>query len=375
MKRIFVILIVLFTYQLSNSTDYSKIDSSSANVPNNLKTAGEIASYLCKDLQTHTEKARAIYFWMANNISYDLSMLQTNGYVSSKEELVKEILEKRKGVCANYAELFNECCNSVGIESHVINGYTLINQQVAAFSHAWNAVYIDGKYSLIDVTWASGVNDNGTFKRQFIDKYFLVQPEEMIKTHMPFDPIWQFLPNPIKNKEFEKSDYSKLKIAGNFNYTDSLNLYKKLDEYGQLLRETKRITEQGITNSLVRDYVAHNQHNIKVFKFNNSIADLNKAVEYYNIYILLKNKQFNNLSLSDEEVSNLILQCRNKIDSADNSLRFLSADDAELNKQISATLDSIRELRTNLDEEDRFVKKYLKTWKPVRLILFTKIVN
>lgn len=374
MKRILLFALAFLPLSLVFGVDYSKVDKQSATVPSTLKSASEISAYLTRNLSTPTEKVRAIYYWISHNIRYDISQLATARvtYFSGERNLLNEVLQKRMGVCQHYAELFNACCKSAGIKSYVIAGYTKADGQMANLAHAWNAVVIAGKYYLIDATWAAGFVDNEKFTAQFNDIYFLISPNEFIKTHMPFDPIWQFLDNPILNKEFQSNDFSKLKIPSNFNFSDSIKVIAGLDSLNVLLRENKRIRNAGLTNDLIRERVSQNQQNIVNMKYNQAVADMNKAVESYNIYVTNKNKQFNGTTMEDAKILELLSSARNHAESAESRVRFLNSDNPTISRNISDIQLAIENLKKNIDTEDSFMKKYISTWKPFRMLLFVR---
>ena len=373
MKQFILSFILLLNISFGFCTDYTSIDKQSAKVPANLHTADEIARYLTKDLTSKTEKVRALYYWISHNIKYDLAQMNSNKTVTSSKELVEDVLQKRQGVCQHYAELFHACCTSIGIQSYVIKGYTIQTGQIARLSHAWNAVKIDGKYLELDVTWASGYVVNGIYKHVFTDEYFLISPSEFIKTHIPFDPIWQFLDNPITNKEIEKGDFSKLKIKSSYNYTDSIKKLNDLSNLEQLVREDRRISKMGITNPLIRNQIVQNQETITSEKYNLAVQSFNKAVESFNFYILSKNKKFDGTKLSDEKIREMLASARQHLEVAENLLSFLNSDNRELNRQTRDMQSSISELKRNIDNEDEFLNKYFKTAKPFRITLFYKL--
>jgi peptidoglycan hydrolase CwlO-like protein len=99
----------------------------------------------------------------------------------------------------------------------------------------------------------------------------------------------------------------------------------------------------------------------------------NKAVEVYNNYVLQKNKQFQKTSLPDEEILGFLSAVHQHIDNANSTLRFLNADNADLNKRIAELQISIDNLTNDLQKEDAFVKKYISTWKPFRMALFSTV--
>jgi len=372
MKRFFQFLLILIPLEFASGADYSKIDSQSATVPAALKTVQEISGYLTKNLSTPTEKVRAIYYWISHNIRYDVSQLENAGisYRSGERNLLNEVLQKRQGVCQHYAELFNACCKAADIQSYIIAGYTKTDGKIADLAHAWNAVVIDGKYYEIDATWAAGYVDNGKFTAKFNDVYFMISPAEFIKTHIPFDLIWQFLDNPVSNKEFQAGDFSKLKIRSNLNFSDSIKSISGLDSLSILIRENKRIRNSGLTNDLIREYVSYNQQNIVQIKYNQAVGEFNKAVEAYNIYVMHKNKQFKGSSLEDAKIMELLTAANNHAESSENRIRFLNGDNSTIMKNIFELQANIEALKKNIDTESAFVKKYISTGKPFRLFLF-----
>ncbi len=229
-------LCLLFFFLSCNNpkknTQYEQIDENSKHVPDSCITASEIAKYLTSDVEKEEEKIRALYVWITHNIAYDvekLRELRELDKLKKADSLVNDslykpfdqdiniILRSRKGICGDYSEIFKEMCTSIGIESYVISGYTqeLDRYKIAEDSHAWNAVKIKGNYFLIDTTWDAGdIDEEGEFDYLFKDNYFLVSPQDFIKDHMPFDPIWQFLDNPITNRQFERKEFLNLKDKG-----------------------------------------------------------------------------------------------------------------------------------------------------------------
>ena len=77
-------------------------------------------------------------------------------------------------------------------------------------AHAWNAVYVNGGWRLVDCTWGAGrVNpETKQFERHFNEHFFLTDPGELIYTHFPYDEAeknysrWQLLPEPITLEAF-----------------------------------------------------------------------------------------------------------------------------------------------------------------------------
>ena len=372
MKRIFLFILFLISTDMLFAADYSSIDQHAATVPPNLRTANEIARYLTKNLTTPTDKARAIYYWISHAIVYDVAKMYSTETYTDPQELVDKALKTRRGVCANYAALFQACCKSVGVQSYIIEGYTRQNDKVVGIAHAWNAVKINGVFYNIDATWASGFLQGTKYNQKFRDNYFMIPPAEFIKTHMPFDPIWQFLNNPVSHKEFEAGNFSNLKKESNYDYSDSIKVQSTLSPGDKLTRETQRIIASGVTNSMIRYKVEQNQQGIASDVFNKAADSYNKAVEKYNFYIQCKNRQFDNLSMKDGKILELLSSTRQLVESAGQTLTRIKSDNFDLNRSIDSLEKSIAGMKKNLDVEEAFVGKYIKTLKPLRLFLFYK---
>ncbi len=228
--KISTLLLFLFFSSLSLKGQipekYETVDEHARSVePGNASIEQFTNKVLVAGLTDDLSKVRAIYVWITENIAYDCRKFhQQNGSFrvryTSEEDLQKQLaaidqknlertLKHRRGVCQDYAFLFNTMCEAAGIESITIKGYVpsgarMIGQRPETSNHTWNAFSIDGQWHLLDATWGSGfVNAEVTsFKKQFRDEFFLMAPSDMIKTHFPEEEKWQLLDQPLSEKEY-----------------------------------------------------------------------------------------------------------------------------------------------------------------------------
>ena len=116
---------------------------------------------LAKDITSGSrsgyEKAKKIYDWVWQNISYDrqkYSRFLRGDY--SGEHGAQYALENRKGVCYDYALLVVELANAVGLEARMIKGYYTFSNGHREY-HAWNEIYIPEKnrWISLDASYAS----------------------------------------------------------------------------------------------------------------------------------------------------------------------------------------------------------------------------
>lgn len=107
------------------------------------------------------EKAAAIYKWVIANIAYDWDYLDAyrKGKAASYPVVVEpeEVLEKKITVCDGYSKLTAALLQAQGIPAAYILGTG--NGE----DHAWNAVYVNGEWILVDSTWGRQGLPGGEF--------------------------------------------------------------------------------------------------------------------------------------------------------------------------------------------------------------------
>ena len=247
MKLLISTFFFLISFQIhANVYDYNYIDKKVSNYPafNNAET---LTIRITNDFNTDTEKARAIYTWIALNIKYNdaynsiynnniynfyYTDYQKNRSLKKKEiKIIEYVLNSKIANCYGYSLLYKSLCNKLNIESKIIYGITKSNIKDIGIDrvikdHAWNIVKINNKWELIDVTWSAGYQDMRTkkFIKSFNDFYFFTSPNEFINHHFPAKEKWQLITEPVKKKEFFStpifySDYfnSDLKISNKHN--------------------------------------------------------------------------------------------------------------------------------------------------------------
>jgi len=219
MKKFFLILILLYINS-SQTQDFKHVDSIVVNYPGTFKSIKAFAQKIDADFNTDLDKVRAAYYWISNNISYDYENLKDLVYMKfNKESFANNLynldrykyaensLRKRKAICAGYSELLKYTLNELDIECEVISGFAKtdirnIGWTTDKTNHAWNAVYINNKWQLIDATWSTGNDENKPSHFDFDDSYFLIKPEHLIWSHYPKEKKWQLLKTPVTKTAF-----------------------------------------------------------------------------------------------------------------------------------------------------------------------------
>lgn len=182
------------------------------------KSLESLAEYLTASAIDDREACRAIYRWLVDRIDYDWeafeAFVNTGKAPADSPELV---LKHRKAVCAGFAASFTRIAKHAGLEAVTVVGHAkglgVKATDDLKTNHGWNAVKLDGRWHLLDSTWASNQKKNP----KSIEFFFLTPPEQFVFEHFPAEPKWQLLEPAIDAEQFSslrKLDSTKLRDFG-----------------------------------------------------------------------------------------------------------------------------------------------------------------
>lgn len=164
----------------------------------------------------------------------------------------------------------------------------------------WNAVLVDGNWRFINAYWGTCA-EGGTEEEMWevVDKgdgelkgdqqsrqlfyscdenYFLTDPDQMVSTHLPSQPSWQLLANPVTEDDFTENAFLKDRF---FNMNLKLKKPKKCVVMCQ--SETELVFEIPKERSLNLDF----QH--LLFRMKSTQGNLPRYVEKKNLVLLSLN--------------------------------------------------------------------------------------
>lgn len=123
----------------------------------------KLAKAIAKDEQDKAKVVQVIYDYIINNIQYDYEKIDklSTDYIPE----IDSILKDKKGICYDYSSLFSAMLRSQGIPTKLVKGY---RNEINTY-HAWNEVYLDGSWKIIDTTYDSWTLKNGTTYSTFQD--------------------------------------------------------------------------------------------------------------------------------------------------------------------------------------------------------------
>lgn len=223
---IFFLSLFSFAQQPVRKVDFSQVDSLAKTIPfkddvYNL-TKALTSPYTDQLLQT-----RAIFIWITDNIGYDYEFVNKDKEIKFPEckpgedckvvreewekAYIKKILKSKEAICDGYVRVFKKMCDIAGIKCEIIGGYTKTKPyqigMTGSVHHAWNAVYIDSAYHLLDATWAAGGcgEDEETgkllpFHKRFNNYYWFTPFNDFTRNHYPKDAKWVLEANYTKEK-------------------------------------------------------------------------------------------------------------------------------------------------------------------------------
>lgn len=229
MRNSFIILLLFFA-TITFGQDYRAVDARVRQYPKTVASAEALATQIQKDFKNDKERVRAVYTWLALNVSYDMDeFLNGDRFIrfsysnqadlQQKQKALKEhsiisTLRTNSAICEGYAQTFKKVCDLMNIPCLFVDGYSKtgvrdIGKNPPRPDHAWNAVKIDNKWYVLDVTWGAGRGNGNTWKASFSDYYFFTDPNEFVKTHLPSVEGLSFAKNePTKREFFEEPIYS-----------------------------------------------------------------------------------------------------------------------------------------------------------------------
>ena len=137
------------------------------------------SKYINKDM-TAFEKEMMIIQYLVQNVEYDYQNY-LNNTIPAESYTAYGALVNKVAVCSGYADAFKVLCDACDIQSVVVSS--------SAMNHAWNQVYLEGKWYHVDVTWEDPIigdspkNDYGfnKLRNEYIN---LTDSAMMSKSHI-----------------------------------------------------------------------------------------------------------------------------------------------------------------------------------------------
>ena len=195
----------------SKSTDeatYSEFEQPSANIESDDPDIIALAHSIVKGIKNDYEKARAICKWVSENIWYDFDCLEDKTKRGVNSAL--DTYQSKRGVCVGYSNLTAALLRAIDIPALIAAGHSVretrtsedffdLSESFRKVNHVWTEAYIDGRWVIMDATWASkNVYQNGTYSRKKASSqaFFDMSLRDLSKSHR-YSPNYSAAPYPV----------------------------------------------------------------------------------------------------------------------------------------------------------------------------------
>jgi hypothetical protein len=213
LKKYILLLLTLTSVNLFGQTggrDFKAIDAYVKSLGSlDSMSMGTINNVVSNKFEDKIDKARAIYYWIANNITYDIKAARSNSIMKNSPT---EVLLYRKAVGAGFASLFQDMCSSADIRCLTVNGFVKhnteqIGEKGTEINHSWAVVQLGQSpetWFYVDPAWGSGYADAEmkVFTKSFTDAYFFSDKANFNLNHYPDNQAWKLGSAPKSKSDF-----------------------------------------------------------------------------------------------------------------------------------------------------------------------------
>lgn len=213
LKNTLQVLFIFLVFNVSaqtNNRDFTAVDAyvKSLGALENM-SMGTINNVVSNKFTDKVDKARAIYYWIAHHIKYDIKAARTN---NPAKNTPTEVLLSRQAVGIGFASLFQDMCSSADIRCLTVDGFIKNNtQQIGEketdINHSWAVVQLGQSpdtWYYVDPALGNGFADAEMklFTPYYTDAYFFTDKETFNLQHYPDNEAWKLGPAPKNKKDF-----------------------------------------------------------------------------------------------------------------------------------------------------------------------------
>ena len=131
------------------------------------KKVDELYPQLVYENDTDYNNIKRVHDYIINNTIYD-SNRSDNNILEYESDTAYGPLFQGYGICGGYSDLMELFLIRMGIKCY----------KISSENHVWNAVYVDGKWLHLDLTWDDPVANDG---KQYLEyNYFLVDTSKLL---------------------------------------------------------------------------------------------------------------------------------------------------------------------------------------------------
>jgi hypothetical protein len=181
-------------------------------------------------------KVKVLHDWICYNIAYDTA---DQGSGKSDAQDYASVLKAKKATGTGYSNLMKKMCDLAGIGAKAITGclkdpdYGFDGKTVQS-NHAWNSVFVNGRWQLVDCALDAGYIDGKVWLRHYSTAYLFLAPVPFLYSHLPDEAKYQYSMPTLTSDAFIQEAY----IPGKFY------------QYGLSLPDSKLLLSNTFTNGV-----------------------------------------------------------------------------------------------------------------------------
>lgn len=354
-RYILTAFLCLWTCGSWAQTDLSYVDIPDASTQN----VGMLADFIRENYGDTRSRLWGLYKWEAQHIKYNLSTRDEQLRLTKEEDLAQWTLTNRMGVCANFSQLFAAVARRLGIEVYIVTGYVVTMNNVRDDGHEWCACIIDDKPYIFDPTWGGGyMLNNVQYVPNLNPQYFMVDPQKMIYSHMPEDPLFQFLNYPKSYDEIDNPGKT-YPLHSYFSWRDTLNAYNIQTPIERLGGQIYRMRHNGFANDWIANEIQRMEYNYSVHLYNQESDRFAALVDNFNglvAYVNANCKPYRPLSSVLSQIDNL----RTLIPDIADHLEDVEPVSEQIDGAVLQMQQHLDKLSDELDDIEVHVRNYYK---------------
>lgn len=128
----------------------------------------ELYSQLVSDSKSTEENIKSVHDYIINHSKYD-SDRSDNNIIKYHSDIASGPLFEGYGICGGYTDLMELFLEKMNLKSY----------KISSDKHVWNAVYLNGTWKHLDLTWDDPVSAD---KKDYLEhNYFLIDTKTLLK--------------------------------------------------------------------------------------------------------------------------------------------------------------------------------------------------
>ena len=224
-----------------------------------------------------------------------------------------------------------------------------------------------------------GYTQNQRFVSDPKKVYYRMAPQVFVRNHMPFDPIFQALPQPLYYQTFDNGEQMQA-MRQPCNFNDSIRIYIRQAPIDQLRGSIRRVRSNGSPNRLIDYFLELSESNLKIYICNQVRATFYESMRLQNLAEDKRREMARKIksgfkNMTDDQIMELMEECGSSIKESDELLRSVKeipdiyqTNFAQLRRFIDNTMDRVEQvneicakyLQSKPNKRKEYIRQYMQ---------------